>query len=367
MVLESRMVEFLPPLSIVARAESLGDKHVLLVRAQCCTANPVRLASLDVAMEGGASDAIGDSRAGRRPVADRGFLLPGECVTVVREIPGSADRAQANVEARYTTTLFDAVARAVQAQIEELAAKHGLSQHRWYLQQLVLAHVRATLDVRATLRDMRVACEPLVHLWEAASMDSAPTARSAMRRMLDELSDAVVGTRLAEDDSGSGGGAMHAAVDLEVERAVVAVTVDNERFCTVYEPAPLAVRVRLTGGSGGERRVWVTLAPRDPGEWLVSGATSREIALRGSAEARLDFVMVPLEVGYLRLPEIICHEYDVPEDHRRRSGVHEADGWHRLHTMSIAKHPSPCALANDRIATVYTVAPEAADSTAPLA
>ncbi|KAJ2691802.1 hypothetical protein H4R19_006283, partial [Coemansia spiralis] len=220
---------------------------------------------------------------------------------------------------------------------------------------------------RTTLLELRVACEPLAHLWEAASVDSAPAERAAMREVFRELSDAVAGASLRTDGDtggGGGGGVVRASAELEVERAAVAISVDSERFCTVYEPTPLAVRVRLVGG-GGERRVWVTLVPQDPGEWLVAGATSQRVVLRGSAEAQLEFVLVPLEVGFLQPPAIICHDPAGPDDPQRRSGMHDGDAIRHLPTLATATHRTLCALANSRVATVYAVAPDTApDSTA---
>ncbi|KAJ2771407.1 hypothetical protein IWQ57_002227, partial [Coemansia nantahalensis] len=187
MVAGSDVVEFTPPLAIVAHVESLGDKHVAVVRTQCCGPGPLRLAALDVQIEGESS---AETDARWRPLADRGYLRLGEWATVVREICSSASLIRVCVEARYAT-LADVVAAAIQPLVEELAGKHGLPRHSWYLQRLALAHVRATLDERTTLRNLRIACEPLAPLWEAASADCAPAERAAMRAVLHELSDAV--------------------------------------------------------------------------------------------------------------------------------------------------------------------------------
>ncbi|KAJ2784414.1 hypothetical protein H4R18_001124 [Coemansia javaensis] len=357
--IDSDVVDLAPPLSVAASAARVAGRRVLLVRARCGPAGPVRLDALAVRLEGARDPADLPIR--------RALLRPGECVTAVCDALPRAGPVRAAVEARCSPVLA-AVDGAVRARVAELAAAHGLAPHARLVARLVAAHIRGTLDVRTTLRDMRLGCAPLAPLSEAAAAGCAPPVRAAMRRLLADLDAALVGRALPPLDAAPPQ-TVRAAVALgadadpgpDPDPDPLVVSVDNARFCTVHEPTPLAVRLRLrlpgAAACAAERRVRVALAVHDAREWLVAGATARDVTLRGSAEARLDYVLVPLEIGCLRLPDVICHEANAIGDQpARRASMHDRSGaLRRLHPLLTAAHPRPCALANARAAAVYAV------------
>ncbi|KAJ2806876.1 hypothetical protein H4R20_001519 [Coemansia guatemalensis] len=353
LIVHSDDVELAPPLRFAAHAVGIDSTCALLLRAQSCAATPIRLdwlttpssrrqspSSLDAgtAPDGEVLQLDGDAGAAWRKASDRGFLQLGESVTDVREVPSSAGGEAVDVEAG-VTTLLALVGAAVEPLVAELAGLHGLAQHVRYLQRLVLAHIRTTMDTRATLRRMQLACASLLPLSAAASADCSASVRAAMRRLFGDLSAAVVGCALPADTEPC---TVRVRLPVVVDGPCVTVALDSARFCSVYEPTPLAVRVRQHGAAS--RRLWVKLAPHCTGQWLVSGPTAAQVALRGSDHALLEFVVVPLAVGYLPLPEIICHEYvDNDADYRR------------LNIRLESTYPSLCVLPNSRVATVYSV------------
>ncbi|KAJ2609258.1 hypothetical protein H4S08_004127 [Coemansia sp. RSA 1365] len=367
LILHSDDVELTPPLLFAAHATGTDATHALILRAQSCAVTPIRLdwlkttgcrqlsPSLDAGMasdHGALQAEVGaetlsksevmqlDGNAGTawRTVSDRGFLQLGESMTDVREIPDNVDGKTVEVEAG-VTTLLALVRVAVEPRIVELAALHGLAQHACYLQRLVLAHVRTTMDTRSTLRRMRLACAPLVSLCAAASADCSATVRAAMHRLFEDLSATVVGCAIPSDANPC---TVRVHLPVVVDGLCVSVALDSARFCSVYEPTPLAVRVQQHGAVS--RRLWVTLAPHCTDQWLVSGPGAIQVALRGSDHVLLDFVLVPLAVGYLPLPEIICQEI-----------IDDNADYRRLHIRLESKHPSLCVLPNPRVATVYSV------------
>ncbi|KAJ2159373.1 hypothetical protein GGF46_003076 [Coemansia sp. RSA 552] len=286
--------------------------------ASTVSSSPMFLSSLAIA-------GVGGCREGR------GFLHVGECLTELCTVP--TDATSVDVDVRYTT-LLALVHASVLPLVDELSERHGLWQHRRHLGQVVLAHVGGTLDSARTLEQRTLVCDPLCHLWAAAAADSAPTARASMRRLFAELSDAVVGSRLAEPGA-ERLRSQRASLELAADRAAavsVTASLDCGRFCTVFEPCVLCVQVDGDGGS-----LWVTLQASDG--WMIEGATSGPVPTGG----RVSYTVIPLHEGHLALPEVVCYE----EDGR---GEYQA-----LRVLLAAGQPTPCVLANGATPTVYSV------------
>ncbi|KAJ1883784.1 hypothetical protein LPJ81_007209, partial [Coemansia sp. IMI 209127] len=245
MLLDSDVVDFTPRIAISGYVEMLAEKHVVILRAQSRSIDPVMLNSLQMA---------GDSKSGDRGLWEkmatkRGFLQLGDCTTVVREYPVAAcsDVIEIQAEASFVTTM-DIVSKIVRDKLDQLTSKHGVSHHKRYIERLVIAHIRATMDAAATAQEMKLVCDPLVPLWAAASMYGTTELQKAMRQFFHELSATLVGGELTTGErSGDGPGArinsrvLRAGLALGVTRkyAAVSMSLGNERFCHVFEPAPL--------------------------------------------------------------------------------------------------------------------------------
>ncbi|KAJ2352623.1 hypothetical protein GGF43_003713, partial [Coemansia sp. RSA 2618] len=325
MVLDSDVVEFAPPLQLSALAEDSiessdgaadGPAHagsrILQLRAQCCALAPVCVRALAFA---GADVANADPAQ----LEARGFLQFAESTTVVRAVPRGVESVAVRV--RYST-LYDVVRACVCARVARAAEEHGLRLHARYLQRVVLAHVRRTLDVGATLRESRLVREPAAGLWRQCADGGAAGVRAALRRALGAL--ALGGMRLALD--AGAGREMHVTLGVQPRRAAY-VTVSAPAFCSVYAAAALAVRVRARG------RVRVTL---EPGACMVAGAVRQDV----DGGADLAFTVVPLAAGYLALPEVVCHECTAGEG---------GEKWTRLHTVLSASPSSLRVLQNEGI------------------
>ncbi|KAJ2391849.1 hypothetical protein H4S02_001114 [Coemansia sp. RSA 2611] len=312
---DSAAVDFARPLRVTASVR----QNAVLIRAQNRALAPVRVHALLV-----------DGRdAGDAWLAQRGFLQFGESLTLVCEDAGAAKC----VELRFSS-LLDAVRELVGAQVELLAAAHGLVAHRRYLQRLALAHVRRTLDARQTLRAARVCCEPLSPLYLLAAQDCAQPVRRALRRLFAELD-----ARLAAAELDAGAARqqrMRVPVLAGRQPGLVTVFVETGRQLCAYESAALHVRIE---GGNAPRRLRVTLAAAS---CMVAGPATQEVVVRGSC--RLRFAVVPLAAGHLPLPEIICHEADTGADPQ----------WARL-PVCLRARPSALCVLRDRAMPVCSV------------
>ncbi|KAJ1730880.1 hypothetical protein LPJ72_004247, partial [Coemansia sp. Benny D160-2] len=350
MVLDSDVVDFSPPLTVSGHVEAvLAGKHAVVLRVQSRSVDPVRVDSLRVVRDTDTTTTttMTDGNEGcalwEKMATRRGYMQLGDAVTVVREYnnsnssghSGSAggDSICLQTEVAFTTVL-DTVGRAVhgkldQLLVEEAAEYEGLRQHRRYIGRLVMAHIRATIDCVTTAREARLVCAPLAPLWAAASAYGAPALQKAMRRLFSELSEVVVGGELTADDAGGddmkeeeeedkhSGRVLRMALALEITRKYAAVSVslgEGEgavgRFCHVFEPVALTVSVTLVAeeshSDATSSRLLVTLVPRDPGDWMIAGPVSQETASAKQAggTAVMHYTLVPLEVGYLQLPDV---------------------------------------------------------------
>ncbi|KAJ1874480.1 hypothetical protein LPJ55_001479 [Coemansia sp. RSA 990] len=321
MLLDTELVEFVPPLRLSAHIEQgqqPDSASILQVRAQCCALDPVRLHTL-------CTDGKADADSAQ--LSGRGFLLFAETATVVQAIDTVPSSVDVHVE-------FSSLLDVLQAQINDyvcsLAAEHKLSRHTRYLQRLIMAHVRQTIDAPATLRESRLVCEPFAPLWSLASQDCSQEVRAAMRRLFHKLSGQSLDTSCSCQRS----------LDMTLELALVTpayVTVSlDSRFCRAFEAASLRVRLQLDGTSGKRLSVMVVSS-----ECMVAGAAAQEVSVRGSVE--LHFSIVPLATGYLPLPEVICHEYT------------DDLCWTRLHTMLCDSPSSLCVLQNDSLPVICSV------------
>ncbi|KAJ2453785.1 hypothetical protein EV183_001982 [Coemansia sp. RSA 2336] len=321
MLLDTELVEFAPPLRLSAHIEQgqqPDSASILQVRAQCCALDPVRLHLLSVDGKAGADSAR---------LAGRGFLLFAETATIVRAVDDAPSYVDVHVE---FSSLLDILRAQINGHVCSLAAELKLSRHARYLQRLVMAHVRQTIDAPATLRESRLVCEPFAPLWSLASQDCSQEVRAAMRKLFHKLS----GQSL--DINRNCQRSLDVTLDMAlVTPAYVTVSVDS-RFCRAFEAALMRVRLQLNGTSGKRLSVMVVSS-----ECMVAGAAAREVSVRGSAE--LHFSIVPLATGYLPLPEVICHEYT--DDHC----------WARLHTMLCNSPSSLCVLQNDSLPVICAV------------
>ncbi|KAJ2119378.1 hypothetical protein IW147_005925 [Coemansia sp. RSA 720] len=300
MLLDSTDVEFAPPLVLTARKLS---PHTLLVRAQCSALSPVRVHELGIC----------DSP---EPIAR--FLQYGESATAVCAAEGD----EVAVSVRFSL-LMDAVRMCVYELVARAAA-HKLDAHVRYVQRVVLAHVRRTLDAVATVCESRLVCEPLPAMSErnASRLFSALTVVGAHI----DLDAGAVYTRLVTLSVPSG--------------PIVYVTVSTSQLCTVYEETPVVVRVQALCG----KRLSVSMAS----QCMVAGAATQQVTIGGTdtlGSCELHFGIVPLAVGFVPLPEIICHEYSL-DDH----GVH----WTRVPTQ-VTSSPSLCVVQNTSVPPVCSI------------
>ncbi|KAJ2843823.1 hypothetical protein IWW36_005414, partial [Coemansia brasiliensis] len=175
MLLDTELVEFVPPLQLSAHIEQgqPGSASMLQVRAQCCALDPVRLHTLSIC-----HDKVDNADSAQ--LVERGFLLFAETTTIVRAIDAAPPSVDVHVE---FSSLLDVLQAQINDYICSLAAEHKLSRHVRYLQRLVLAHIRQTMDASATLRESRLVCEPFTSLGSLASQDCSPVVREAMRKL----------------------------------------------------------------------------------------------------------------------------------------------------------------------------------------
>ncbi|KAJ1863883.1 hypothetical protein LPJ73_000406 [Coemansia sp. RSA 2703] len=128
-----------------------------------------------------------------------------------------------------------------------------------------------------------------------------------------------------------------AASSADAAATPVAYTVSaglaSGRFCHVFELVRLTVRLSLTDRTAVEQRVCVALSAQ-PHEWLVSGATHSSVLVAASSQCTLEFTLVPLTVGLVALPQVLC------------------DG---ALVVVARDHAAVCVLPNDAVPTVFTV------------
>ncbi|KAJ1666128.1 hypothetical protein IW140_001845 [Coemansia sp. RSA 1813] len=397
MFLDSYVADFSPRLAISGYVETLAEKHIVVLRAQSCSIDPIRLDALWVAQIPNISD-NNDKGLWEQMAVKRGYLQIGDCTTVVREYSAAEcdDTIHIQVEASFVTVL-DIVCKMVCDKLDQLALKHGVSQHKRYIERLATAHIRATIDEAATAREKKLVCEPLVPLWAATSAYGTAELQKSMRQLFHELSEALVDGKLTDggsssNNSNNGSDAERLGHMLRVELALgvtrkyaaASMSLGDERSCHVYEPAPLAVSISLKVAAGPDaedrrhttdNKLLVTLVPREPEKWLIAGPVSREITLdKESGRAIMKYTLVPLEVGYLRLPEVICHEEIIGKEDRP-SDSHETNNkndketadslgskYQRLKTVLVDTQTTACVLASSTVATMYTVPISAAES-----
>ncbi|KAJ2496953.1 hypothetical protein GGH96_005467 [Coemansia sp. RSA 1972] len=301
MLLENTDIEFAMPLVLTARKLSM---HTLLVRAQCSALAPVRVHELsvcDVSFE---------------PVAR--FLQYGESATRVCEAEG--DKVAISVQ---FTMLMDAVRVCVYELVARAAKAHKLDAHTRYVQRVVLAHVRHTLDAQATVRESRLVCEPVPAL--VCGRD--------VSRLLSTLT--LVGAHINLD-----AGPVHTHhTTLSVQSLpIVRVTVSASQLCTVYEETPFVVRVQAVCG----KRLRVSLVSS---QCMVAGAATQQVTIAQDAEScELRFGIIPLVVGFVPVPEIICHE----------GSLDDQCEWTRVPTQ-ITSSPSLCVVQNKSVPPVCSV------------
>ncbi|KAI9502137.1 hypothetical protein BX070DRAFT_226814 [Coemansia spiralis] len=402
MVVDNQIVDFSSPLIISGRVKTSESKHIVVLHAQCCNVSPIWLESLLITsdLESSENDSGYNSFSWEQRAKHRGFLQLGECTTIVREYltdSVSEDTINIEVEASFVTVV-DMVNKMVRQNLEQLVTKHGVLQHKRYIERLVMAHIRSTIDEAATVQNMRLICEPVATLWTTAGADGTAALQTAMRHLFQELSESLVGgklMRIGNKSNSDGYEVRHVvrgglALGVTRKYAAVSISLDNGRFCHVYEAVPLTVKVGMVAVGGAvkgylmDRRLLVSLVPKEPDEWLIAGPVSQEIALhKDRKEEILNFTLVPLEVGYLQLPEVICHE-EIISDEDRLSGmqnsrrnnsnnntdytadknvVEKADSkYQRIETLSTSAQTTACVLASNSVASVYTIPVSVAES-----
>ncbi|KAJ1826339.1 hypothetical protein LPJ56_002226, partial [Coemansia sp. RSA 2599] len=343
MAVTSGFVDLTPPLRVATKVSVLrGGRRVLQLRAQCLSSTSVRVQSLAVS-PGVASV---DCRW-------RGFLRPGESVSRTLELPLDVDPADLVATASYLTAV-DAALHTLDAQLPSLASAHELDLHLPFLRELLAAHVRATLDQRESVSSGRLVCAPLQRLCLASVVPDSEQ-RARLRRLLASLTSALESADICAADPGERTVAVRIChLDDQQQQQqqrqsllqCVSVTagLSSGRFCHVYEPVHLNVGLRLE--TENRRRVAVCLEFRSE-DWLVSGPTRCEVDFQQQApDAKLDFTLVPLTVGFLAMPEVVCMVDGDGQDGDRRV---------RLQTAVAFAHSQPCALPNPKVPTVYTV------------
>ncbi|KAJ2551293.1 hypothetical protein IWW35_002884 [Coemansia sp. RSA 1878] len=304
MLLDTDDIEFAMPVVLTARKLST---HTLLVRAQCSALAPVRVLELcvcDVSIE---------------PVAR--FLQYGESATTVCEAEGD----KAAISVRFTM-LMDAVRMCVYELVAKAASALKLDAHTRYVQRVVLAHVRRTINAQATVCESRLVCEPVPTLMCGRDVS----------RLLSAL--LVVGAHINLDS-----GPVHTHhTTLSVQSLpIVRVTVSASQLCTVYEETPFVVRVQALCG----KRLRVSLVSS---QCMVAGAATQQVTIAQDAESmgscELRFGLVPLVVGFVPVPEIICHE----------GGLDDQCEWTRVPTQ-VTSSPSLCVVQNKSVPVVCSV------------
>ncbi|KAJ1956467.1 hypothetical protein EC988_001332 [Linderina pennispora] len=321
--LNSELVELALPVSVSAHFSALSTKSIVQVRMQCLSLGPVRPLP-------------------RTATAVRGFLQLGDFATDVYEFGQTVSQIDLDAEVAFVP-LFSVVHQAVDACVRQATCEHGLAQHSLYISRLVMAHMRSTLDVDATLRSSQLVFEPLGSLWVVASADATGALRASMRRMCNSLQHQLESTPLLLDSTDE-------SVVRRVRQkfsqaavrkfAVVSMSFDGPKHCSVYEPVPITVRVEMPDDQLVLLRVVLTV---DEEQWLVAGAVTQDVAVEDKA-AVLRYVLVPLQVGYLQPPSVVCLAND-----------REGANYRPVHTWTSYGQASPCVLANDKVPSVYTV------------
>ncbi|KAJ2746038.1 hypothetical protein GGI20_001665 [Coemansia sp. BCRC 34301] len=116
----------------------------------------------------------------------------------------------------------------------------------------------------------------------------------------------------------------------------------GSRFCRVLEPTPLCVRLRIVGATAA-RRLCVAVAERSGSAcWLVAGPIQCEVEA-GADDVCLEYALVALAPGFLRLPDVVCVDADREKPR------------HLLHTLVDADYPTLCAVPSHSAFSVYSV------------
>ncbi|KAJ1761562.1 hypothetical protein LPJ54_005961 [Coemansia sp. RSA 1824] len=221
---------------------------------------------------------------------------------------------------------MDAVRMCVYELVAKAASALKLDAHTRYVQRVVLAHVRRTIDAQATVCESRLVCEPVPTLMCGRDVS----------RLLSAL--LVVGAHINLDS-----GPVHTHhTTLSVQSLpIVRVTVSASQLCTVYEETPFVVRVQALCG----KRLRVSLVSS---QCMVAGAATQQVTIAQDAESmgscELRFGLVPLVVGFVPVPEIICHE----------GGLDDQCEWTRVPTQ-VTSSPSLCVVQNKSVPVVCSV------------
>ncbi|KAJ2496804.1 hypothetical protein IWW47_003734 [Coemansia sp. RSA 2052] len=219
--------------------------------------------------------------------------------------------------------------------------------------RLRLASLRAVagdsaLDFKAAAGAMRRG-DVATAVCELAAADDAPEglrlqgeARFAMPDDDDDDDDTFTLRTLRFDVACSSSAAAALAVAVRMTAA--------SRFCRVLEPTPLAVRLRIVGPTAAHssrrrpHRLRVTVAERNGGPacWLIAGATECQVAVGDAdAEVCLEYSLVALAPGFLRLPDVVCTDAGEPG--------------RLLHTLVDADYPTLCAVPSHGTVAAYSV------------
>ncbi|KAJ1879534.1 hypothetical protein H4R99_005522 [Coemansia sp. RSA 1722] len=331
----SGFADFSPSLRVAARTSVLrGGRRLLQVRAQCVSTTSIQVRQMGVGPAVGSVDC-----------AWRGFLCPGECVSGTVEIPPHVDPTALAVAVVFTSAV-DAALLALDTHLSMLADVHGLAMHLPFLRELVAAHIRVSMDQRQTLATGRLVCASLQRLCTPAVCPD-PEQRAQLRRLLSDLDTKFASTDICATNTSE----RTLAVPLpdllkqqeqQQQEQCVSVTagLSSGRFCHVYEPVQLTLRLDKPDN---RRRVSACLALRSE-DWLVSGPTRCLVdfdRLESSSDATLEFTLVPLTVGFLPMPEVVC--------------LDDLDQNIKLQTTVAYMHSQPCVLPNPSVPTVYTV------------
>ncbi|KAJ1652696.1 hypothetical protein GGF38_005302, partial [Coemansia sp. RSA 25] len=79
-----------------------------------------------------------------------------------------------------------------------------------------------------------------------------------------------------------------------------------------------------------------------PACWLIAGATECQVAVGDAdAEVCLEYSLVALEPGFLRLPDVVCTDAGEPG--------------RLLHTLVDADYPTLCAVPSHGTVAAYSV------------
>ncbi|KAJ2722129.1 hypothetical protein GGI07_003514 [Coemansia sp. Benny D115] len=351
-------VELAPPLQVAVRGLHAG---VLQVRVRCMDTLPVCVRQL-AAATADTIDSGSDKEAADLSRSDacgaRGFLRHGQIVSAALVVPKNA--ADRSVAITYTSTM-DAVAAVMDAALAAHVQKDpSVAAYAGYARGVLMAHVRASVDVAETSRTGRLVyaadgssattgASDLRRRWAALGIPME--CRQGLRQLFAALDRALGDTDLLSQSTprrtlvvaapcAGSAGCAGGADDGRVVR-VTAGLQGGSRFCRVFEAVRLTLQLSSPlDGDGVAPRGALRVSLGAAREWLVAGASQRCESVAAGASYPVEFVLVPLVVGVVRLPPVRV--------------VSEEDAL-AVRALVAVTHAAPCVLGNPAAPTVFTV------------